>query len=169
MKRIIVTTIILLAATVMVTVIYFRHLSNTAQHHSLVMHTIPNDASLIFEFNNDKDFYDIFSGNKLFTNILGNEKQEELAALRKLLLQNPLLAKYLAEQNIFISLHPQKGNTIDFLLTASVSREFQPELLEQLSKQNKNGMLIHSMTIGGKPGYVIYLNELKKRFYLIDK
>ncbi|HEX3383602.1 MAG TPA: hypothetical protein VHS53_00350, partial [Mucilaginibacter sp.] len=36
-------------------------------------------------------------------------------------------------------------------------------------KQRKNGLLIHTMEIEGKPGYVIYLNELKKRFYLISK
>jgi hypothetical protein len=96
MKREITITILLLAATVLVTVVYFRHLSNTTQHTSLVMRTIPNDASLIFEFNNDKEFYDIFSGDKLFSNFLGDDKRDELSALRKQLLQNPLIAKYLS-------------------------------------------------------------------------
>jgi len=159
----------LLTATVLVTVVYFRHLSNTTQHTSLVMRTIPNDASLIFEFNNDKEFYDIFAGDKLFSNFLGDDKRDELASLRKNLLQNPLMAKYFSGQNLFISLHPQKGNSIDFLLTASVSKEFQSDLLEQLSKQPKNGMLIHTIDIEGQPGYVIYLNDLKKRFYLINR
>ena len=159
----------MLTATVLVTVVYFRHLSNTTQHTSLVMRTIPNDASLIFEFNNDKEFYDIFAGDKLFSNFLGDDKRDELASLRKNLLQNPLMAKYFSGQNLFISLHPQKGNSIDFLLTASVSKEFQSDLLEQLSKQPKNGMLIHTIDIEGQPGYVIYLNDLKKRFYLINR
>src|SRR5579863_3633356 len=130
MKRLLIATILLLTATVMVTVVYFRHLNTTAQHTSLVMRAIPDDASLIFEFNNDKEFYDIFSGSKLFANILGGEKQGELEALRKRLIQNPLLNRYLSGQNIFISLHPQKGNTVDFLLTMSVSKEFQPDILE---------------------------------------
>ncbi len=159
----------MLAATVLVTVVYFRHLSNTTQHTSLVMRTIPNDAALIFEFNNDKEFYDIFSSDKLFSNFLGDDKLDQLAAIRKNLLQNALLAKYFSGQNLFISLHPQKGNSIDFLLTASVSKEFQSDILEQLSKQQKNGMLITSIDIEGKPGYLIYLNDLKKRFYLIDR
>ena len=169
MKRQIIITILLLVATVLVTVVYFRHLSNTTQHTGLVMRTIPNDASLIFEFNNDKEFYDIFSGDKLFSNFLGDEKINELVALRKNLLQNSLMAKYFSGQNLFISLHPQKGNSIDFLLTAAVSKEFQGDILEQLAKQPKNGMLIHSIDIESKPGYVIYLNDLKKRFYLINR
>ena len=169
MKRLIIATIVLLAATVLVTVVYFRHLNTTAQHTSLVMRAIPDDASLIFEFNNDKEFYDIFSGNKLFANILGGEKQDELEALRKRIVQNPLLSKYLSGQNIFISLHPQKGNSIDFLLTMSVSKEFQADILDILYKQRKNGLLIHTIDIEGKPGYVIYLSDLKKRFYLINK
>jgi len=169
MRRLIIATVLLLAATVLVTVVYFRHLNTTSQHANLVMRTIPNDASLIFEFNNEKEFYDIFTGNNLFKNILGEEKQQELNALRTLLLQNPLTAKYFSGQNIFISLHPQKGNSIDFLLTTSVSIEFQDNILEQLAKQPKSGMLITAIDIGGKPGYVIYLNDLKKRFYLINK
>jgi hypothetical protein len=169
MKRLIIATILLLAATVLVTVVYFRHLTTTTQHTSLVMATIPNDASLIFEFNNEKEFYDIFTGNTLFTNILGEEKMEELASLHKWLLQNPLMDKYFNGQSVFLSLHPQKGNSIDFLFTISVSKELQAETLEQLSKQSGNGMLIHNINIEGKPGYDIYLNDLKKRFYLISK
>jgi len=169
MKRLLIATIVLLAATVVVTVVYFRHLNTTAQHTSLVMRAIPDDASLIFEFNNDKEFYDIFSGSKLFVNILGGEKKDELEALRKRIVQNPLLSKYLSGQNIFLSLHPQKGNTIDFLLTMSVSKEFQPDILDVLYKQRNNGLLIHTIDIEGKPGYVIYLSDLKKRFYLINK
>jgi hypothetical protein len=169
MKRLIITTTLLLAATIFVTVFYFRRLSASTQHTSLVLRTIPNDASLIVEFNNDKDFYDIFSGNKLFANIIGQDKMDELAALRKDLLQNSLMTPYLNGQNLYVSLHPQKGNTIDFLLTIAISKDFQPELLEKLSRQQKNGMVIAAINIGGKPGYSVYLNDVKRRFYLINK
>src|SRR5581483_8696900 len=128
MKRLIIATTLLLAAVALVTVVYFRLLTASTQHTSLVMRTIPNDASLIFEFNNDHEFYDIFSGNKLFENIMGEDKMAELAAMRKSLLGNPLIGKYFSDQNIFISLHPQRGNTIDFLLTASVTKEFQGDI-----------------------------------------
>jgi hypothetical protein len=169
MKRLFIATIILFAATVAVTVIYFRHINTASQHTSLAMQAIPDDASLIIQFNNEKEFYDIFAGNTLFGNVLGAGKMNELQALRKDLLQNPLLSPFLAGQNIFVSLHPQKNNTIDLLLTASVSKKFRADILEQLYKQRNNGLLIHTMDIDGKAGYVVYLNDIKRRFYLISK
>jgi hypothetical protein len=169
MKRLLIATLLLLTATVLVTVVYFRHLNTVARHTSLVMRAIPDDASLVFEFNNDKEFYDIFLGSKLFVNILGAEKQGELEVLRKRIIQNPLLSTYLAGQSVFVSLHPQTGTTVDFLLTMSVSKEFQADLLDALYRQRNNGLLIHTIDIEGKQGYVIYLSDLKKRFYLINK
>jgi len=166
MKRLVFATIILLTATVLVTFIYFKNLNTTIHHTSQVLSTIPNNASLIFEFNNEKGFYDIFTGNKLFTNIIGEEKMAELAALKKLLLQNRLIEPYLTGQNLFISVHPQKGNSIDFLLTTSVSKGFEPDLFEKISKQPRNGLLLNTTNIEGKQGYIVYLNDLKKRFYL---
>ena len=168
MKRLVFATILLFIATLLITVVYFRNLNTTTQHTSLVLRTIPNDAALIFEFNNEKGFYDIFAGNKLFTNIAGEEKIAELAELRKLILLNPLFEPYFSGQNVFISLHPQKGNEIDFLLTTSASNGFQPELFDQVLKQKKSGIVINTINLAGKQGYTVYLNDLKKRFYLID-
>ncbi len=169
MKRLIIATVLLFTATVLVTLVYFRHLNLSGQSADPALRRIPNNASVIFEFNNDKDFYDIFAGNKLFSALIGQEKQDDLFALRKLLLQNPQIAKYFSSQDIYISLLPQKGNTIDFLFTASVSKEFQDEFLEQFAKQNPKGMLITATSFAGKPGYQLYLSDLKKRFYLLNK
>src|ERR1700744_5414478 len=169
MKRLILATVILLIATVLVTVAYFKNLNNTTQHTSQVLSTIPNNASLIFEFSNEKGFYDIFTGNKLFNNLIGEEKMAEMAALKKLLLQNIIIEPYLNGQNLYVSLHPQKGNNIDLLLTIGIPKAFDPEVLEQLSKQPKSGVVINTIDIAGKKGYVVYLNDLKKRFYLIDQ
>ena len=169
MKRLIIVTLLLFAATVLVTLVYFSHLNRSGQSADPALRRIPNNASIIFEFSNDKDFYDIFAGNKLFSALIGQDKQDELFALRKLLLQNPQLGKYFSNEDIYISLLPQKGNTIDFLFTASVSKEFQDEFLEQFAKKNPKGMLITPTSFSGKPGYQIYLSDLKRRFYLINK
>src|SRR3569833_679421 len=169
LKRLLIATIVLVAATVAITVVYFRHINTASQHISLAMRAIPDDASMVLQFVNEKEFYDIFTGNNLFGDVLGSEKLNELQALKKDLLQNPLLSPHLAGQNIFVSLHPQTNNTIDFLLTATVSKEFQEDILEQLYKQRNNGLLIHTMDIDGKVGYVVYLNDIKRRFYLISK
>ncbi len=169
MKRLIIATILLMTATVLITVVYFKNLDNPTQHTSQALRTIPNNASLIFEFNNEKGFYDIFTDNKLFTNLVGEDKMAELAALKKLLLQNHFLAPYVNGQNLYISLHPQQGSSIDFLLTIPLQKAFEPQLFDVISKQKKNGLVVNTFNIAGEQGYIIYLNDLKKRFYLIAK
>jgi hypothetical protein len=54
MKRLIVTTIILLAATVSITVIYFKNLNPPGVRNNQVMQSIPDNAVAVFEFNNEK-------------------------------------------------------------------------------------------------------------------
>lgn len=169
MKRLIIATILLMTATVFITVVYFKNLNNPTQHTSQVLRIIPNNASLIFEFNNEKGFYDIFTDNKLFTNLIGEDKMAELAALKKLLLQNRLIEPYVNGQNLYISLHPQQGNTIDFLLTIPMLKGFEPQLFDAISKQKKNGLVLNTFNTAGEQGYIIYLNDLKKRFYLFAK
>jgi hypothetical protein len=65
MRKLVITTIILLIATVCITVVYFKNLNPPGSHTSQVMSTIPDNAAVIFEFNNEKSFYDIFSGDTL--------------------------------------------------------------------------------------------------------
>ncbi|HTK18928.1 MAG TPA: hypothetical protein VL442_05435 [Mucilaginibacter sp.] len=169
MKRLIIATIILLIAAVLVTVGYFKNLNGTSQQATQVLRSIPNDASVILEFNNEKSLYDIFTGNKLFANIIGEDKMAEFAALKKRVLQNPVIEPHLNGENLYVSLHPQKGDNIDFLITMSIPKGFEPQLFDELSKQKKNGLVLNTFNIGEKQGYVIYLNDIKRRFYLIDK
>jgi hypothetical protein len=169
MKRLVFATIILLIATVVVTVVYFKNLSGVSQQTTQALRTIPNDASLILEFNNEKSLYDIFTGNKLFKNIIGEDKMTELIALKKRILQNPVIEPHMSGQNLYISMHPQKGDDIDFLITLSIPKGFEPALFDELSKQKKNGLVLNTFTVGEKQGYVIYLSDIKRRFYLINK
>ena len=169
MKRLVVATIILLIATVLVTVVYFKNLGGVSQQTTQALRTIPNDASLILEFNNEKSLYDIFTDNKLFMSLIGEDKMTELIALRKRILQNPVIEPHLSGQNLYISMHPQKGDDIDFLITISIPKGFEPALFDELSKQKKNGLVLNTFNIGEKQGYVIYLSDIKRRFYLINK
>jgi len=168
MKRLIIFTVILLAAMVGITVVYFKNLSPQGQRAGEVMHTIPANAALIFEFNNDDGFYDIFKGNTLFTSIIGPERISDLDVLRKQLLQNAAFSQYFTGQNIFISIHPLQNNHIDLLLTASAGKGFNLATLDELAKKTDHQYIV-AETIAGKKCYVIYLKELKKRFYLINK
>ena len=61
MKRLIFITIILIAATAYITVKYFKNLNTSAIHAGNIMRTIPDDAVIVFEFTNEKSFYDIYA------------------------------------------------------------------------------------------------------------
>lgn len=169
MKKQIIITLILLAATAYVTVVYFKNLNPPGSRTSQVMHLIPDDAPLIFEFNNDKGFYDIFKENKLFAAVIGEQKLGQLDTLRQQLLQNSLLNPYFNSQNIFISLHLSKTEGIDLLLTMAPAANFETTVFDGLSKQQHNGLLVTPMRAAGKSGYNIYISALKKRFYIINK
>jgi hypothetical protein len=169
MRRLIITTLILLAATVAITVVYFKNLNTPATHTARVMQTIPNTAALIFEFSNDNGFYDIFSSANPLESITGTQKMAELDTLRKKLLINPLLKGFFDGQHIYLSLHGQERDSVDFLITIAGSQTFATSHMEELAKQTKNGMLIHNINLGGKDGYEIYFNDLKKRFYLVNR
>src|ERR1700733_7669558 len=111
MKKQIIITLILLVATACITVVYFKNLNPPGTRTSRVMNVIPDNATLVFEFNNDKSFYDIFTGNKLLSAVIGKQQIGELDTLRRQLLLNPLLEQYFTGQNIYISVHPSKTNS----------------------------------------------------------
>jgi hypothetical protein len=167
MKKQIIITTILLIATVVVTIVYFKNLNPPGTRTSRVMDAIP-DASLVFEFNNDQGFYDIFANNKLLAAVIGKQKIGELDTLRTQLLQNPILEQYFTGQSIFISVHPSKTNDIDLLLTISATDGFEPAVIDELAKQPNSGLLITPLHPGGRQGYNIYITALKKIFYVTN-
>ncbi len=168
MRKQIVITLILLIATACVTVVYFKNLNTPDMRTNSIMEVIPDNAAFIFELNNDKSFYDIFNGNKLFAAVAGKQKLGELDTLRQQLLENPLLQQYFEGQNIFISVHPSKENNIDLMLTTSSFNGFETSVFEELSKSPNSNLLITPLE-GVKQGYNIYIKALKKRFYVINK
>ena len=169
MKRQVIITTILLIATAYITVLYFKNLNPPGSHTSRLMSNIPGNAAVIFEFNNEKSFYDIFNDNILLTALVGPEKLADIDTVRNQLLGNPILAKYFDGQNVFISLHPTKDNEVDLLLTISAGKGFDASLIAQLAKQPNNDLIITTEKIGGKQGYGIFINSIKERFYVINK
>lgn len=169
MRKQIIVTILLLIVSVFITVFYFNNLNTPRMRRDKLMRLIPGNAALIFEFNNDGGFYDIFENDSLFKAVAGKQKLGELIVLRDKLLLNPLLKKYFTAQNIFVSIHPSKTDTTDLLLTTSSANGLDPSVFDQLAKQTGNGLVITPMTEKGKKGYIIFINELKKRFYIVNE
>jgi hypothetical protein len=156
-------------AVIAITVVYFKNLNTPGLHTSQTMGTIPNNAALVFEFNNDDGFYDIFKGNTLFAAVIGKQQLEELDTLRSQLLGNPALQKYFNAQSTFISIHPLKDHATGLLVTIASAKEFNPEDIGKLPGQSNKGILVSQNNIDGKKGFIIYLGAFKKRFYLINK
>ncbi|WP_183568197.1 hypothetical protein [Mucilaginibacter sp. SP1R1] len=169
MKRLIVTTLILLAATITVTVIYFKNLSPPGVRTSQVMRTIPDNATAVFEFNNEKGFYDIFKGSQLLCAVAGKEKLADLDTLRKLLLASPQLDQFFTGQNVFISIHPSNSNDIGLLITTTAISAFKADAFARLSTQPIGGLTISTVrnTVGIE--YDVLVKAINKHFYIIKK
>lgn len=169
MKRPIIITIVLLVITIVVTVVYFKNLQRSGPRTREVLQNIPNNSALVLEFNNDNSFYDIFNESQLFTNVIGKNTIAELDTLRNQLLLNEQLEPFFTGQNIFISIHPLKNNTIELLFTAAAKQKFDARALDDLAKQKNTALLVTPFNIGTKKAYTIFSRTLKKRFYLVNK
>ena len=169
MKKQFVITILLLLAIAYTTVIYFKDLNPPGMRTEEIMQAIPRSAAVVFEFNNNNGFYDVYKNNSLFAALVGREKLEDLNILRSQVLQNPLLSRYFNDNNIFISLHPSAKNALDLLFTVSPAKGLNPSIFDQLSKQAASGLIITQLNIGKEQGYVIYISALKKRLYVLSK
>jgi len=169
MKRLIVTTLILLAAAITITVVYFKNLSPPGVRTNQVMRTIPDNATAVFEFNNEKGFYDIFKGSQLLSAVAGKNKLADLDTLRKLLLASPLLDQFFTGQNVFISIHPSNTNDLNLLITTTAAGDFKTDVFTRLIAQHNSGLTINTVrnTIGLE--YDVWVKAINKHFYIIKK
>ncbi|NCD68914.1 hypothetical protein [Mucilaginibacter agri] len=165
MKHLI-TTLILLIATAVVTVFYFKNLNPPGKRPVEVMQHIPADASLIAEFSNDEGFYEAFSGNQLLTAIAGQTKTTELDALRKHLLNNAALKPYFENQPIYVSIHPSTADRVDFLLTTSFDKSPKGSLIDLL--KGIDSVKVQQIKRGDKQVFEIDITGLGRPFYLIE-
>ncbi|RYD88810.1 MAG: hypothetical protein EOP54_26665, partial [Sphingobacteriales bacterium] len=139
MKRLIAITLILIAAVAWVTVKYFNSLGTSGMHAGNVIRTIPDNAALVFEFTNETSLYDIYKGNNILGNLVGEEKLTALDTVKNRLINNPAFNKAFDNRNIFISVHPVKDGDIQLLITTSVKDE-PIEQFDELAKQRNTGM-----------------------------
>ncbi|WP_419698884.1 hypothetical protein [Mucilaginibacter sp. NFX135] len=169
MKRLIVITLILLAAAIAITVVYFKNLSPPGVRTGQVMHTIPDNATAVFEFNSEKGFYDIFKGNQLLSAVMGKDKLADLDTLRKLLISSPQLERFFDGQNVFISVHPSSGNDINLLITIPTTNDFKTDAFTALNTQPNSGLSVSPVhnTIGTT--YDVLVKAINKHFYITQK
>jgi len=169
MKRLIIITLILLAATVMITLTYFKHLNPPGRRVNQVINTIPASAAFVFQFNNDSSFYDIYSQSQLFASVTGQQKMRELNALRHALLNYPLLKEHFTTEDIFISIHPQATDSLDYLLTLPASNQVEQGLNNLMSNKKAASINLTPLKIEGKKAYSIHIDSLNKEFYFANR
>lgn len=168
MIRNLIITLILILATVGITVKYFKNLNPPGKRSGKVMADIPADAALIFEYKNDGSFYDIFKDNPLLSTLIGDQRTGELKDLKTHLLDNPQLKQLFDGSSIFISLHPRPdGKNMDFLITATGNDKLSGYVEQLAQRPDSSGMIIHELKIAGKPGFNVYLNSTKRSLFLI--
>jgi hypothetical protein len=169
MTRNLIITLILILATVGITIMYFKNLNPPGKRAGKIMTDIPADASLIFEYKNDDSFYEIFKGSTLLTTLIGDQRTDELNDLKTHLLDNSQLKPLFDGNSIFISLHALANNeNMDFMITATGSEKLSGFIEDLANRPDSSGMIIHPLKIGGKPGFNIYLNSTKRSLFLIS-
>ena len=169
MKRLIIITLILLAATVMITLTYFKHLNPPGRRVNQVINTIPSSAAFVFQFNNDSSFYDIYSKSALFSSITGQHKMRELDALRHALLGYPLLKEHFTAEDIFVSIHPQTSDSLDYLITMPAASHIEQGLSDLLKSKPVGSANLAQVVVAGKKAYSIRIDSLNRDFYFANR
>jgi len=165
MKKIIGITIALVIAVISLAYLYFSNLNVTTRNNDRVLSEIPGDASLIFQYSNDRSLYEIFTDYTVFDTIIGTQNKKELAWLKEILISNKNLRNLTDLQQIFLSFHPSKTDSIHFLWSVQLK---QKQTIIDL--QNTLSELTDlSYTMKEKEGNAmleIKANELKRPFYI---
>ena len=166
MKKQIVITLILILVVALITIVYFKNLNPPGTSTEKVMLTIPDDAALIFDFNNEKSFYDIYNNNKVAAATLGKTNLQQLDTLRQALFQNKTLQPFFSGQNVFISFHPLNG-VVEWLLTTSAAPGLNDGVLNNLDQPNGDLKTVR-YNAGSKPAYDIFIKALNKHFFVTN-
>ena len=137
---------------------YFSALSINNSNVEKALKNIPQDAALILNFRNDTSFYEIFKDYELFDAIVGESRAGEINQLQEALLKQPEFTEAISDKNIFISFHPNKADSVDFLYSINLNEHLELTDIEDAliknpqftsKKDNKTG--IYTITIKSLP------------------
>lgn len=165
MKKVIGITIILVFAVLVLAYLYFSNLNGQNRNNDRLLAEIPADASVIFQYQNDKSLYEIFKDYTVFDTILGSDKKAELSWLKKLMLSSREIAELMEGQQVFLSFHPAKGDSVHFLWSSQLKQNSDlADLQAALSKLS--GTIISLQSLSGKEIIKISSSELRSPFYI---
>lgn len=166
MKKIIGLITVLLITVCVLAYLYFSNLHVDSRNNNRVLSEIPSDASLILQFQNEQDIYEILKENTLFDTIVGEQKKAEIQFLREFMSKNKALAPFTKSQLVFLSIHTSKADSIDFLWSMNLNNiQKNDEIIKLLNLNSKN-----SLSVLREKGLNIFQIEsqvLKKPFFLL--
>ena len=165
MKIILGITTALLFAVFTVAYLYFSNLTGDSRSNDKTLAAIPADASVIFNFSNDKSLFEIFKDYTIFDAITGNRTREELHWLKRLLLDNQDLAGATEGQKIFLSFHPMSSDSLNFLWVMPILEDLELEDVEDVL-QKQDSIRTKTGAESGVPLLEIVDTEVAKTFYI---
>lgn len=169
MNKIYLTTFLLLVAVFTVAYLYFSTISAGSRNNDKALSLIPNDAALILTFKNDKDIYEIFRDYTVFEAIAGKQKKEEISALKSILLNSDQSFRSSKGQNIFLSFHPLKSDSVAFLWIMPMPQKSSDSDVIKSLKSNSS-LVYKENKIFNLPIIEAQIKSLNRPFYIyIDK
>ena len=161
---------ILLIVMIAMAYLYFSNLNKRSEANDLSLNVVSANAGLIFCFDHDKSFYEILSGQDLFQRVLGETKSDQLASIRKQMLEKPELAELLVQQKIYIGFLPGKNSQIDYLIGTQLKQSInlQQFLANYLPKEIKTTQLKDVVKLHFSDSTVAYMGIKDKLVVLSD-
>jgi len=123
MKKILVVIIVLFTAIITMAYLYFSRLNTERENNDNDLHAAVNNSAVIFSFQNDKSILDILKSQPLFSEIIGEENYNQMASLKKHLLNVPAINSIIDQQGIYVSLVPAENRKIDLLYTTQINQD----------------------------------------------
>ncbi|TZF84010.1 hypothetical protein FW774_11230 [Pedobacter sp. BS3] len=162
MKKLIILISLLVIAIIAVAVLYFSRINMDGRSNERALSYIPDDATVVAEFRNDKSSYEIFNDYQLLNAALGDAHWDELQTLKSLFLDQEPVKTALAGQNLFVSLHPDASGQVQLLWITAVNTAGNNLTAQTLQEKFK----AKTVSLSGKNGLQITIHSIKKEFYV---
>ena len=142
MKTIIGITSALFIAVLSVAYLYFSNLNVKNRSNNQILSEIPSDASVIFQHQNDQSLYDIFKDYTIFDTIVGPQKKEDIHWLTNYLMNTVTLKTVMSGQKVFLSFHPSKTDSVDFLWSMQLKDKLNEEDIRKISVSDPSNQIL---------------------------
>jgi hypothetical protein len=166
MRKIIILTSFLLISIILIAVLYFSNLAPGSRNNEKILAYIPRETALIFQFKNDKSFYEIFKDYQLFNTVLGKQRVTEIAELQSLLFKQPQLAEATDDQTVFLSVYPNKADSLDLLWVIASNGKLPADQIDQFARLSSGDFKTEKILVSGQDVLGITIKSLNKTFYL---